>query len=95
MARKAGPDRRPPRKRARPLYHEPQPGGTSRGNVVIQPHPRGEAQGLGWVAWIGIALLIAMLVDTVAWHGFYAHKVWLALRVDGSTTRGWSDNLWK
>ena len=80
--------------RGRPIYHEPQPGGTSRGNPIRERVVRGESPGLGHGAWLCIALITLVLVDTFWWDGHYAHRVWLAMNDKGMETRNWANNLW-
>ena len=80
--------------RHRPVYHEVQPGGTSRGNAPHEAVVRGESAGLGRGAWLCLALITLLLVDTFWWNGYYVRHFWLALDQNSMASRAWAENLW-
>ncbi|MEG3087814.1 hypothetical protein [Sphingomonas sp. PB4P5] len=94
MAIKSAPARPSPARRRRPCYHEVQPGGTSRGHAARDQKMRGEPRDLGGLGWIGLVIVALVLADTLAWHGYYANRLWIALDGQGTATRHWADNLW-
>ena len=48
----------------------------------------------GPFAWIVLALIAFIIVDAVAWHGYYRHAILVGLDAQATATRAWSDGLW-
>ncbi len=48
----------------------------------------------GPFAWIVIALIALIIVDTLFWHGFYRHALVRGINVQADAVRSWSEGLW-
>ncbi|WP_140871173.1 hypothetical protein [Sphingomonas oligophenolica] len=48
----------------------------------------------GPFAWIVLAMIALIVVDTLFWHGFYRHALVRGLNAQAEAVRAWSADLW-
>ena len=75
----------------RRVAHDPAYAGPDRRLTERRQHPKERKSRLGWVV---IALVAFVMVDTVAWDGFYRRALFASINADAQASRAWSEGLW-
>ena len=85
------PERRNYDRRMQAVYHEPDR--RERERRAHWPKPKPRVKRTRWPLIVALLILL-VLVDALAWDGYYLHAFLVSLNSSAGKSRSFTDNLW-